>query len=384
MRNYNILRFVNIIIWNLFIFVFLVVLIESSFYFARKILNKTNIGWIYRSDQKISSILEEHPCVRMETHPIFSHVPDHQGECQILGGFSDGPFVRYSKNNFDAVVTLGGSTTSGFYQHYANGKTWPYLLNKIFLRENLKYQVINGGHGGYSTSEELMQLLLNVRRLKDNLKVIISFNGINDLYLQENGNYFLSGRVNEMYEKQIWINQSSIPRFLPNTYSFINFFSLKSSVKTNMGKREQNKLSNIKKLSPGDIWESNVKSMKAVANEMGAEYYTILQPTMGLEGIQSTMPENTLSNDGKMLKLLINDKGEFKEGYQAGYRKNLNKIYNDLLKRCKSMNFCIDLTNVAPPSGENYDNPRHHNENGNYLIAQEIFNLLMFNNIFKN
>ena len=184
------------------------------------------------------------------------------------------------------------------------------------------------------------------------------------------------------YEKQIWINQSSIPRFLPNTYSFINFFSLKSSVKTDMGKRERNKLSNIKKLSPGDIWESNVKSMRAVANEMGAEYYAILQPTMGLEGIQSTIPENILSNDAKMLKLLINDKGEFKEGYQAGYRKNLNKIYNDLLKRCKSMNFCIDLTNVAPPSGVNYDNPRNHNENGNFLIAEEIFNLLKFKNIF--
>lgn len=48
------------------------------------------------------------------------------------------------------------------------------------------------------------------------------------------------------------------------------------------------------------------------------------------------------------------------------------------------MNFCIDLTYVALPSGENYNNPRHHNENSNFLIAQEIYNLLKFKNIFKN
>ena len=367
-----------IVLLNIIILLFLVIFIETSSYLARKLIGKVDIGWIYRYDSK-TTILEEQPCVRMETHPVFSHVPDHRGQCNILGGYAEGPFVRYSKTDKDAIVTLGGSTTSGFYQHYAKGKTWPYLLNEMLINEDYDYQIINGGHGGYSSTQELLQLLLNVRRLDHNIKIVISLNGINDLYLQKRGNFFLEPRVNEMYERQFWIDQSSTPKFLPNILSLVRFLAPKSKTDVDMGIREKNRLNKFKKLSAVEIWELNVKSMNSISKSMGIEYFLFLQPTMGLEGVQSVMPKDPNSNDAVMLKTLLEDNGGFKEGYQAGYRDHLNKVYRQFIKKCNEMDFCIDLTSIAPPNGKNYNNPRHHNENGNQLIAEEILRLLKKN-----
>ncbi|MDC0351257.1 hypothetical protein OAM73_05395, partial [Candidatus Pelagibacter sp.] len=221
------------------------------------------------------------------------------------------------------------------------------------------------------------------RRLNQNIRLIISLNGINDLGLQQRGNYFLEKRVNEMYERQLWIDQSSSPRFLPNIFSVIRHFAPKSEPKIDMGIRTNNRLNNYKKMSVVDIWELNVKSIHAISKSMGVEYVLFLQPTMGLEGIQSIMPDNLDSKDGVMLKTLLKDNGGFKEAYHAGYRALLNSIYKQFREKCKKMDFCVDLTNIAPPLGQNYNNPRHHNENGNHLIAEEIFNLIKIKNILK-
>ena len=149
-------KILKITLLNIIIFLSLVIVLETSFKILRKIRGKTDVGWMYRTTSETNNILDEHPCVRMETHPVFGHVPNHKGECEILGGYSNGPFVQYSNNNLDAIIILGGSTTSGFYQHYANGQTWPYLLSNSLKKQNLNYQVINGGHGGYNSSHELL------------------------------------------------------------------------------------------------------------------------------------------------------------------------------------------------------------------------------------
>lgn len=275
----------------------------------------------------------------METHPVLSHIPNHQGDCKILGGHTNGPF----------------------------------FLNKFLKNNNYNYDVIIAGVGVYSSYEELLHLLTNIRRLNYPIKMIISLNGINDLHLQYRNNYFLNERVNEMYMRQTWIDQSFLPRFMPNIFSFIRYFSPKIESKNHLGKRKNNILKNVKKLNNSDIWNSNVKTMKAIADSMGSEYLVFLQPTMGLIGNQSTMPKNLDSNDAKMLKFNLEDKGENKYS-EPGYREMLNKNYEKFKEKCKLLEFCIDITNIAPTSNNgNYNDPRHHNENGNELIVKEIF-----------
>ena len=376
-------KILKITILNIIIFLSLVIVLETSFKILRKIIGKTDVGWMYRTTSETNNILEEHPCVRMETHPVFGHVPDHKGECEILGGYSNGPFVQYSNNNLDAIIVLGGSTTSGFYQHYANGQTWPYLLSNSLKKQNLNYQVINGGHGGYNSSHELLQLVLNVRRLDENIKLVISLNGINDMRIDNERNYFLHGRVNEMYESQFWINQSQYPRYLPNILSVVRYFTPEIEYKPKLGKRSKNILEKRIKMSESERWKSNIESMHAISASMGAKYLVFLQPTMGLEGIQSKLPEDLNSEDAKMLKVLLADDGVGIEGYYAGYRKDLNKAFKEFKKVCKLIEYCIDITNIAPPDGNNYSNPRHHNEFGNKIIADSIFETLKEKNYIK-
>ena len=376
-------KILKITILNIIIFLSLVIVLETSFKILRKIIGKTDVGWMYRTTSETNNILEEHPCVRMETHPVFGHVPDHKGECEILGGYSNGPFVQYSNNNLDAIIVLGGSTTSGFYQHYANGQTWPYLLSNSLKKQNLNYQVINGGHGGYNSSHELLQLVLNVRRLDENIKLVISLNGINDMRIDNERNYFLHGRVNEMYESQFWINQSQYPRYLPNILSVVRYFTPEIEYKPKLGKRSKNILEKRIKMSESERWKSNIESMHAISASMGAKYLVFLQPTMGLEGIQSKLPEDLNSEDAKMLKVLLADDGVGIEGYYAGYRKDLNKAFKEIKKVCKLIEYCIDITNIATPDGNNYSNPRHHNEFGNKIIAESIFETLKEKNYIK-
>ena len=176
--------------------------------------------------------------------------------------------------------------------------------------------------------------MLNVRRLDENIKLVISLNGINDVRIDNERNYFLHGRVNQMYESQFWINQSQYPRYLPNILSVVRYFTPEIEYKPKLGKRSKNILEKRIKMSEVERWKSNIESMHAISESMGAKYLVFLQPTMGLEGIQSDLPEDLNSEDAKMLKILLADDGGTIEGYYAGYRKNLNKIFKQFKKEC--------------------------------------------------
>lgn len=117
-----------------------------------------------------------------------------------------------------------------------------------------------------------------------------------------------------------------------------------------------------------DRWVANVSSMHAEAESMGAEYFVFLQPTMGLEGLQSRIaPEG--SSDWQLQKKhprLLDD----------NYIRSLNDFYSEAQKECRDLHFCVDITEIGPPEGDAYHDPRHHNENGNELIAENIHAVL--------
>mgnify|MGYP000669195387 CR=1 FL=1 len=320
------LRLTKTIIINLLLFCIIVLIIETICFFGRLALDKANVGYIYRTD---SQILAELPCVLMKTHPILGHIPDHKNKCDIKGGYAEDSYVLYGNKdkNIDrpAIITLGGSTTSGFYQHYAEGDTYPFLLSQLVKGEG--YQIINGGHGGYSSSQELLKLSTEVRALKYKTPIIISLNGINDLYVPDHPNPFLDDRVQIMMDKQLWINQGFLPRFLPNIWSLINKFSpnLPESIKIN------NDSSIFQKLQPYEVWEKNIKAMHGISISMGTKYFTFLQPTMMLEGTQSQLSEDINSKDYEMVKA-FKENFIWEEGYELGYVDLLRSNYKKILK----------------------------------------------------
>ncbi len=363
----NWIRIVKIIIVNVLMLAVIILLLEGIFYSARKALNKDNVGFLFENDKSTDA------CVRMKTHPVLSHSHDTRGECSIKDGMPGEHFVFYDyTSNKPAIVTLGGSTTSGYYQHYSNGNTWPLFLHNMVSGKG--YQVINGGVGAYSSSQELLKLITEVRRLK-NIKLIVSLNGINETpnypggsILDINTKYpFLKLSQYKMLQSQRWIDQRINRSWLPNIKSFVMFVT-----GANINAWPDNDINDLKfkPIDAADRWLSNVKSMHAVSASMNIKYQVFLQPTLGLYGVQSSMSSNIESNDAKMLKNLNENNPE--------YINEINNLYNELKQYCSELDYCIDISSVAPPTGSNYSNARHHNQNGNKIIAEEVLKIIGF------
>ena len=149
----------------------------------------------------------------MKTDTLLSHVPFHQNKCDIKDGkvmkddYRDDYVVyKYSSKNNPLLITLGGSTSTGFYQDISKGDTYPKFLAELVAK---KYFLVNGGVGGYSSNEELLKFYRDGPRFK-NLEIVISLNGINE-YFNEPGkdNFypFSTKTLFTMNKNQLWIDQ---------------------------------------------------------------------------------------------------------------------------------------------------------------------------------
>ena len=371
---------IYIIIFNIVIFVFLIIIVETIFFGLRKILDRPYIGWIIPTEQQN---LVTHPCVKMMTHPILSHAHDHNNECKIKNGYAIGEYVYYNNSSDfkedNVVIALGGSSTDGWYQHQSKGETWPKALNDLLIKNKLNnWSIINGGVGAYNSSQELLKLLTSASILKENIKIIISLNGPNELpgYLETNDflnihlPFFTRTQAFMLKEKK-WLRQNKnyFPYF-PNINSFIRYITrssdhqLSKEVKNYTKDAYENLVNkNVKFKTVGDRWESNVRMMNAISNEIGAKYYVFLQPTLGLEGKQSHAPNN--SRDKTLLDTVSDE-----------YINDLNILYQDLRKKCNDLAFCYYLPEIIYPIGDIYYDGRHFNEKGNKILANTILNFI--------
>ena len=121
-------------------------------------------------------------------------------------------------------------------------------------------------------------------------------------------------------------------------------------------------------IDAADRWEINVKRLNSLANLQGAKYYVFLQPALGIEGVQSQPKKGTY------------DEHLYKSTERRGLRKKIRPMFRELKKRCAKIDFCHDITDVAPPTGSVYFDPRHHNAVGNKILASEIWKIIQANN----
>ena len=84
---------------------------------------------------------------------------------------------------------------------------------------------------------------------------------------------------------------------------------------------------------------------------------------MGLKDIQ--IPQDKTSKDYLLYKSI-----------DQAYLKEINSHYKLLRNYCRKLDYCYDISSTAPPSGNNYHDPRHHNDLGNNLIAQKIYSVI--------
>tara|TARA_B100000035_G_C21004332_1_gene556474 strand:- start:169 stop:1335 length:1167 start_codon:yes stop_codon:yes gene_type:complete len=384
------IKIVKLISINILIFFLIVIVIELISYSVLKFYKKNPTSFLIKTNLEAKKHLDD-PCQKMMTHPFLNHIHDHNNMCNIKGGKASGEFVFYFDDSVDTstskfLVTLGGSTTDGFYNHISSGETWPFHLSNITKKNDKNLKIINGGTGGYSSTQELLKLVLKVRNLDLNIKYVISLNGINDIegyrtnaLILDHFPYFTTD-ILEMFNQDRWkiynkVNIDILPNSMLLVY-FINKKFFKSDYLNNIydlnfiDLNEEKKKATISKydrknISNADLWVSNVKFMNSFSKLNGWKYYVFLQPTMGLKGVQSQAPEKT--NDRILL-----DKAEKSEIYLN----KINRLYDKLKVHCKELDFCFDISDIAPPIGNHYNDKRHHNSKGNMVIAKEIFKIL--------
>ena len=363
----------KVLLINLIIFLIILLFLETTIFFYRKINEKTDLGYIKTGDlfKKIDD-----DCERMKSHPILGHIHDHKESCKISDAKIVDNLVVYNYKNPDAkvIITLGGSTSDGFYKNFSAGKTYPYYLNKL-CQEKGKCRVINAGTGGYGTSKELLKLLTEIVPLNLNISHIISLNGINDIRNYSNPNLsesikkpYLDSNQIYMLKNQKWVIKNKKPFYLfPNIFSI--FFDLELNLPQKKIGENNFREQNLRFNDHTDVWEFNVKIMNEISNILNAKYIVFLQPTIGLEGVQSEFID-IIGKDGEIVQNTLEDKH---------YIENLRETYKKLKEYCEDFTFCIDISDVAPPSSYNvYSNARHHNQKGNKIIASEIFDKLKF------
>ena len=379
-KKYKLSRMARLVFINILILITLITMLEFGAAGGLIILGKESLPLFLDSPSRQGSdtISNFDPCDQMMTHPILSHSPNAGELCLIRGGaILDKNFVIYENDDDDneVILTLGGSTTSGFYQSFSNGYTWPYLVSLDLADRNIK--VINGAVGGYSSTMELLKLIIEGRRIK-NLKLVVSFNGINDhpsyprLRSDEAKSKSLFPFINYVQEtmmaEQKWVVQDSFYRILPNLSNFISLLNRKmQSPATYFDEKQNYPLQNeFNELSASERWRMNVISMNAISKALGADYAVFVQPSMGLEGVQSATKEGTYDHE-----IYINEIAN-----EPGYVAMLNKYYNEIRTICEELEYCFDISSVGPPDGSSYFNSRHHNAKGNKLISNAIIALL--------
>lgn len=178
-------------------------------------------------------------------------------------------FAVYSKEPIASltrpiILTLGGSTTDPL--NYSS--SWPEELASILVNEQIPGTVINGGVGGYSTSQELLKLIRDGIELDPDL--VITYNGVND----RDGYGPLPHPMVHKYQREVLrgLSEKRPSPFLPNTVSlFLSF-----------GNQDKNKirytLGTETKKNRGEWYARNHLLMNAVAQAENIKYLGVLQP----------------------------------------------------------------------------------------------------------
>ena len=118
-------------------------------FFTEK-LTKIDLGYIKTGDlfKKIDD-----DCERMKSHPILGHIHDHKKIVKYQMQKLKITWLYIIKNpDAKVIITLGGSTSDGFYKNFSAGKTYPYYLEINFVKRD-NCRVINAGTGGYGSSK---------------------------------------------------------------------------------------------------------------------------------------------------------------------------------------------------------------------------------------
>lgn len=377
--------YLKVIYFNIIVLIGLLIVLEIGAGAGRLLIAKEfYLPKFFMPEWRVKGLRSpSHPCNEMRSDVLLDHVTNRPDLCKPKGGATMGEYTVYniSDKNKPVLLTLGGSTTSGFYQYISDGETYPkYLAN---LAKDHFY-TLNGGVGGYGSLQELYKFVRDGSRIA-NLDVVISLSGINDIPdyhgLNDIRKYkypFLTENQYLMNEKQKWINMRiagtwvynnisyRMSILLPNLYSLVWYFS-NFTPQLNDKELQSNEGEIFLAVDAAERWEKNMQRLNTLVKLEGATFYLFLQPVIGLLGPQSVVPSG--SKDEIILNKVLTKQKDTIEATRS--------LYSKLKIKCEKMAFCFDISDEVPPTGEMYNDTRHHNAKGNSILAKVIWDIIL-------
>ncbi len=175
-------------------------------------------------------------------------------------------FLIYAPRTSDferpVILALGGSTTDGIRV----GHSWPEALARIMRANSIPGTVINGGIGGYSTSQELLKLIRDGLEFEPDF--VLSYSGIND---RGKHGELPHPMVNSYQRQLLDLQTGAAPSpYLPSTMALLKGIAGRGGLDYTLGLETARTL--------GQQYRLNIELMHAVCQARGCRFDAFIQP----------------------------------------------------------------------------------------------------------
>ena len=254
---------------------------------------------------------------------------------------------NYREKNSDnemVIVTVGGSTTDPIFWEITS---WPFYLQEIIDNNKFAARVVNIAHMGYTSSQELLVLLRDGLSVKPD--VVISYSGFND-----------------------FIPPNDIENGMRYAYTGRNLYvALKTLLKHYSGEEP---LHNIYygKLESDHFGRhiTNMRIMHAMCAEFNCKFYGLLQPSF------VSVPVELLHSP--FAKAFSSDP------YITNLREIWHSFYKNYLENSSAYDYLYDFSHILNEHDDVLIDQCHVTEDGNKIVAENVFNLLVEQKIFEH
>lgn len=247
-------------------------------------------------------------------------------------------FQKLGREGAYKIVLLGNSTTDGTLYPF---RSWGDFLYEKFSENGCTVQIINGGAGGYSSSQELVKLIRDVIPMRPD--IVIDYTGVNEV---------VRGVVDYpftcLYHKELFEVISQSVYFKENIGSGLHM----RNAEYTMGVRNNQ-----------PTWRQfmdNIRTMHGVCREFGILFYAFLQPHLTLKRKNFSVYEMELEKKSP----LINQE----------YIEAMDVFYEHVKEEGEG--YIEDITDLFDGVGDVYIDRCHVTEKGNEIIGQFMYDFI--------